>query len=32
MKFYPTVNILGNEKKELLKCLKVKIGLHLKEH
>ena len=24
MKFYPTVNILGNEKKELLKCLKSK--------
>ena len=24
MKFYPTVNILGNEKKELLKCLNSK--------
>ncbi len=24
MKFYPTVNILGNEKKELLKCLQSK--------
>ncbi len=24
MKFYPTVNILGNEKKELLKCLSSK--------
>ena len=24
MKFYPTVNILGNEKNELLKCLKSK--------
>ena len=24
MKFYPTVNILGNEKKELLNCLKSK--------
>lgn len=24
MKFYPTVNILGNEKKEILKCIKSK--------
>ena len=32
MKFYPTVNILGKEKKNLSDALRVKIGHLLKDH